>query len=260
MMKLLFSLNLALILCVTCFAQKQKTSPDSMDENAPKKQANKKSSVKSDNSAMLQAGTSLEAQLQQTLDVKKSRVGDEVILTTTKAIKQNGATVVAKGSRLIGRVTEVQQKTKTATTSKLGVVFDRIEGKNLSAPISATIVSLTQTSANTSGGDTLDSDISGNSNTAGNVSRSNSGGGGLLGGVSNTVGGAVNTTTNTVGGVTNTVNGTTNGLGKTLNGIQLSQSSSSSVSGATTLSAQTNNLRIEKGVMFQLRLTEAVEK
>ena len=230
-----------------------------MDDDALKKQSSKKSSVKSDNSAMLQAGTSLEAQLQQTLDVKKSKVGDEVILTTTKTIKQNGETVVAKGSRLIGRVTEVQQKTKTAATSKLDVVFDRIEGKNLSAPISATIVSLTQANANTSVGDTLDSDVSGSSNNSGSVSKSNSGGG-LLGGVSNTVGGIANTTTNTVGGVTNTVNGTTNGLGRTLNGIRLSQSSDSSVSGATTLSAQTDNLRIEKGVMFQLRLTESVEK
>ena len=208
---------------------------------------------------MLQVGTSLEAQLQQTLDVKKSKVGDEVILTTTKAIKQNGETVVAKGSRLIGRVTEVQQKTKTATASKLGVVFNRIEGKNLSGPISATIVSLTQANANNSVGDTLDSDISGNSNTSGSVSRSNSDGG-LLGGVTNTVGGIANTTTNTVGGVTNTINGTTNALGRTLSGIRLSQSSDSSVSGATTLSAQTDNLRIEKGIMFQLRLTESVEK
>ena len=141
-------------------------------------------------------------------------------------------------------------------------VFERIEGKNLSAPINATIVSLTQANAKTDFGDTINSDISGSSNSTGNVSKS-SGGGGLLGGVTNTIGGVANTTTGAVGGVTNTagqtLGGTTQSLGGTLNGIRLSQSSSTTANGATTLSSQNKNLRVEKGVMFQLRLNETVE-
>lgn len=261
MKKIIFGLNLILLLSVFCFAQKQKTNPEQVEPNTQKKQSNKKSDQNGD--VLLQSGTSIEAQLQQTLDVKKTSVGDEVILTTTKNIKQNGQTVVQKGSRLIGRVTEVQQKTKANSQSKLGVVFDRIEGKNLSAPINATIVSLTKATANTSVGDSINSDVMGSSSSSGSVSRTNSGGGGLLGGVSNTVGGVVNTTTNTVGGVTNTagqtIGGTTQNLGRTLNGIQLSQSSSTTANGATTLSSPNKNLRIEKGIMFQLRLTESVE-
>jgi hypothetical protein len=260
MKKIIFGLNLIILLSVFCFAQKQKTNPDSVDENTPKKQNNKKSSQNND--VLLQSGTSIEAQLQQTLDVKNASVGDQVVLTTTKAIKQNGQTVVQKGSRLVGRVTEVQQKTKSNTQSKLGLVFDRLEGKSLSAPINATIVSITQANADANVGDTINSDISGSSTNSGSVSRTNSGGG-LLGGVSNTVGGVVNTTTNTVGGVTDTagqtVGGTTQTLGRTLNGIRLSQSSSVTANGSTTLSTQNKNLRVEKGVMFQLRLSESVE-
>ncbi len=261
MKKIIFGLNIILLLSVFCFAQKQKTDPN--QEVTPQKQDSKKTKQNKQNSdVLLQSGTSIEAQLQQTLDVKKATVGDEVILTTTKTIKQNGQTVVQKGARLVGRVTEVQQKTKENAQSKLGVIFDRIEGKNLSAPISATIVSITQATANTSVGDTLNSDISGSSTSSGSISRTNSGGG-LLGGVTNTVGGVVNTTTNTVGGVTNTatntVGGTTQTLGRTLNGIQISQSSNASANGSATLSTQNKNLRIEKGVTFQLKLTESVE-
>jgi len=262
MKKIIFGLNIVLLLSVFCFAQKQKTDPN--QEITPQKQNGKKTNRNKQNSdILLQSGTSIEAQLQQTLDVKKASVGDEVVLTTTKTIKQNGQTVVQKGSRLIGRVTEVQQKTKQNAQSKLGVIFDRIEGKNLSAPISATIVSITQATVNTSVGETLNSDISGSSTSSGNVSRTNSGGGGLLGGVTNTVGGVVNTTTNSVGSVTNTavntVGETTQTLGRTLNGIQISQSSNASANGSATLSTQNKNLRIEKGVTFQLKLTESVE-
>jgi len=263
MKKLIPGIFLVLLLNVSGFAQRQKTSPDEEQKPTPvKKQNNKKSDQ--NGAVLLQTGTSIEAQLQQTLDVKNTSVGDEVILKTTRAIEQNGQTVVQKGSRLIGRVTEVQQKTNDKTQSKLGVIFDRIEGKNLSAPISATLVSVTQVGAKTSLGDTLDSDITGNSQSSGNVSRNSSGGsGGLLGGVTNTVGGVVNTTTNAVGSVTNTagqtLGGTTNSLGRTLNGIQLTQSSNVNANGSTTLSSQNKNLRLEKGVTFRLRLNESVE-
>jgi hypothetical protein len=262
MKKLITGIFLVLLLSVSGFAQRQKTSPDAEQEIKPaKKQTNKKQAP--NGGVILRSGTSLEAQLQQTLDVKNASVGDEIVLKTTRAIKQNGQTVVQKGSRLVGRVTEVQQKTKANAGSKLGVIFDRLEGKNLSAPISATIVSITQVGANTSPGGTLDSDITGSSQNSGNVSGNSSGGDGLLGGVTNTVGGVVKTTTNTVGGVTNTLGqtlgGTTNIPGRTFYGIGLTQSSDVNAAGSTTFSSPNKNLRLEKGVMFQLRLNESVE-
>jgi hypothetical protein len=260
MRNIVSGLILVLFLSIAGNAQKQKTNPDQERELKPAKQSNKK--AEQNGTVLLESGTSIEAQLQQTLDVKKTSVGDEVVLTTTRAIKRNGRTVVQKGARLVGRVTEVQQKTKDNAQARLGVIFERLEGKNLSAPISASIVSITRASANATVGETLDTDLSGSSNGSGGVSRT-SPGGGLLGGVTNTVGGVVNTATGTVGGVTNgaakTVGGTTQSLGQTLNGIRLTQSSSAAANGSTMLSTGGKNLRIEKGVMFQLRLNESIE-
>lgn len=227
----------------------------------------------------LDSATNVAAQLQSTLDAKHAQIGDEVILKTTKAIKQNGETIIPKGSSLLGHVTEVQQRTKGNAMSKLGLVFDRVEGKNLSADIVATVVSITNVRAANNVGDTLGSDVMGSSSTSasgsargsssGGLLGGGSGGGGLLGGVGNTagglvggatqtVGGVANTATQTVGGVTNTatqtLGGATNAVGQTINGITISQSANGSTNGSTTLSSQNKNVRLEKGVTFNLQL------
>ena len=60
----------------------------------------------------IESGIRLAAELQNTIDVRKARVGDEVLLKTTKPIKAEGRTVVAKGACLLGHVTEVAQTSK----------------------------------------------------------------------------------------------------------------------------------------------------
>lgn len=214
----------------------------------------------SKNGAGLESGTQISGQLQNSIDVKKAKVGDQVVLKTTQAIKQNGKTVVNKGSNIVGRVTEVQQKTKGQAMSKIGVVFDSLQNGKMMMPISATIVSLTQAQSSASLNDNS-ADIMGSSSTNTTTRTTGSNSAGLLGGVTNTVGSVVNTTTNTVGGVTNTVGqtvgNTTNTLGGTLKGIQISQSSDVSAQGSSTLSLQGGNLHLEKGTTFNLRLTEA---
>lgn len=210
----------------------------------------------SGNRAFLSSGASINAQLQKTVDVNSAKVGDEVVLKVTKSIKQNGEVVVPKGTALIGRITEVQRRTRENSTSRLGMVFDRIQGRNLSAPFSASIVSITHVAAQTAVGDSLMADTSGSSQTSGSVSRGGSGGG-LLGGVGNTVGGVVNTATQTVGAVTDTAAqtaGTATGtVGRTLSGIQISSSASGSASSSSTLSSTNRNIRVEKGATFNLR-------
>lgn len=207
----------------------------------------------------LVSGTRLSAELQNTIDVNKANVGDSVRLKTTKTIKQDGEVIVPKGTTLIGRVTEVQRRTKENGLSRLGMIIDRLQGIDVASPVSLSITSITSITDGNAGaslGDPLLADVSGSSRTSASASRGTSGGGGLLGGVGNTVGGLVNTTTQAVGTVagtaTQTAGGVSNTVGSTLRGVQISTSASALASSSTTLSSPNKNLRVEKGATFNL--------
>ena len=218
----------------------------------------------------LASNTALAAQLENSLDARRAKVGDKVILKTTQAVKQNGEVIVPKGAKLIGHVTEVQQRTKSNGESRLGVVFDRLQKGVLDMPITASIVSITQARSQTRANDSsLESQTMSSSSTS-TTTRSSGGGqgGGLLGGVGNTVGGVVNSTTSTVGNVAgtttsavgSTVGATTSTAGNltgSLSGLQITQSTNASAEGGSTLSLNTGNLRLESGATFNLLVSNS---
>jgi len=249
MKRLITTGTILLISCVT-FAQEQK------------RQTTVASSVNGSASAVLENGARLEGELQSTLDVRKAAVGDKVVLKTTRAITDNGQTVVPKGSRLIGRVTEIQRKTKENKTSRLGLVFDRLEGGDLSSQINASIISITKASTAGNAG-AADADIFGSSSASSRSSGSASAGGtlpggGLLGGVTNTVSTTLNTGMQTAGSVTGataqTVNTSVGSTIRTINGIQISNAINGSAHSGSTLEAKGGDLRLEKGTAIQLQV------
>jgi len=218
--------------------------------------------------AVIQSGTQISGQLQSTLDTKNAKVGDQVVLKATNAVKQNGQTVVEKGSRLIGHVTEVQQRAKNGAGSRVGVVFDRLQQGGNSVPISAVITSVFQAQS-AAGASVSDDDMMAMGSTSTQTmtsTRSSGGGGGLLGGVVNsttqTVSGVTNTAGQTVNGVTNTagqtVGSTTRSVGGTLRGLQISQSTDASASGGSVLSLSNGDLRLEKGTTVNLAVSGSV--
>jgi hypothetical protein len=260
---LLVSLSLALTVLANAQTPRSQTSVDARNQTSA-------SASRANKSVTLNSGTQLAGLLQNTLDARHARVGDQVVLKTTQAVKSNGRIVVSKGSRLIGRVTEVAQRAKDNGESRIGILFDRIEQGSLQTPIVASITSITsaQANANAHNDDVFASDanMSGSSrNTSSTRSSSNGGNGGLLGGVVNsttsTVGNVVGGTTSAVGNTVNAtgavVGNTANGLGRSLGGIQISQSSSTSVEGSSVLSLQGGNLHLEKGTNFNLVLTQS---
>lgn len=223
----------------------------------------------------LQSGTQLAAQLENTLDARHAKAGDRVVMKTTQAVKQNGEVVVPKGSRLIGHITGVQQRTRSDNESVIGIAFDRLQKGSMDMPIAATIVSITQAHARTQSSasdDLFGSQTMTNSSSRSSTSASSGqrGGGGLLGGVGNSVGGTLNPTTSTAGNVAgsattavgSTVGATTNAtannngnLGGTLRGLQITQSGNASAAGGSTLSLTGSNLRLESGTTFNLSVS-----
>lgn len=211
------------------------------------------------------SGTQVSGQLQNTLDVQKARVGDQVLLKTTKAVKENGQTVIGKGSMLVGHVTEVSKKAKGDAASRIGVLFDRLQQGGSQMPINAFITSITQANVAASVfNDDMQTSTSGSSTTR--SSAGSSGNGALLGGVGNTVGGVTNTvgstagsivnsTTRTVGTVTNTAGETLGSTAGVVRGPSISQSTSASAQGGSTLSMTGGNLRLDKGTTFNLAVS-----
>lgn len=248
---------LALGLSLTCslLAHAQKATADTSSQTSTAaKQAGK--------SIQLDSGTRLSGQLQNTIDARNARVGDQVILKTTQAIKSEGHTIVGKGSRLVGHVTEVAQASKGKGESRIGILFDRLENGSLQVPIAATISSITGVKTNAA---TNDQDVFATDTSASGSARARSGSassnGGLLGGVGSTVGGVVGGTTSAVGSAVNSTTGavgnTAAGVGHSLGGVRISQSSSATVEGSSVLSLQGQNLKLEKGTNFNLVLTES---
>ena len=250
-------------LCISAAAQTHKTGPDSAPapgKTKAEKQDHKRSASKSSETA-LAAGTALETQLQGVVDVRRGAVGDQVVLKTTRAVKQNGEVIVQKGSLVLGRITEVQRRSKDNAVSRVGMVFDRIQGKSFEAPVHLSLVSVVNTVASAGTGDAFGTDISSSGSSTATASSSGSSGG-LLGSVAPAVGGIVSGTTrsvgNAVGGTTQTLGQATIPVGNTVGGLTVSQSAGGAASLSSAVSAVGNDVRIEKGATFNLVVTGSV--
>lgn len=261
MKRLLLGISVIFAVSAVALAQKANTRGNASASNET-------SAQKQGRQIDLQSGTQLAAQLEGTLDARHVKPGDRVVLKTTQAVKQNGQVVVQKGARLIGRVTDVQQQTKSTAESRIGLLFDRLRSGSNEIPITASILSITQTrtrAQNDNGAMETDTMTQSSTSARSSSSAPRSGGsGGLLGGVGNTVGGVVNTTTSTVGSTTNavgsTVGATTSTAGNlsgSLSGLQITQSSSASAEGGSTLSLSGRNLRLESGTTFNLAVSNS---
>lgn len=253
----------SIILIVACFtvvsAQQAETRTGAAAGNEASTSANKDVNI--------QSGTHIKGELQNTLDVRNAKVGDRVVLKTTEAIKSEGRKVVSKGAKLLGHVTDVTRKTKSNGESRIGILFDRMQDGPLSSPIIATISSIRGPKTNAR----LDENqfrAESDARTASNASMAHgASGGGLVGGITNTVASAVNSSTGTiVGATTSTTNSvvtatgnTTSAVSRSLPQIQLSESSSTSAEGSSVLSLNGENLRLEKGTTFNLVISQSAQ-
>jgi hypothetical protein len=74
----------------------------------------------------LAPGMTINAELNSTLDSKKAKPGDPVTAKATEAVKSSdGRTILPKGAKLVGKVTESKSRAKGDSDSVLGIQFDK---------------------------------------------------------------------------------------------------------------------------------------
>jgi hypothetical protein len=238
------------------------------------------STQKGQANAALASGTAFNAALSSPIDSKKCKPGDPVNAHSTEAVKSEGKTVIPKGSKLVGHVTQASARGKGESESSLGIVFDKAILKNgQEIPLNAGIqaIASAESSASAAGSD-MDAMGGMGASAAGSGMA---GGRSALGGVTSTAGGAVGAVTNTaanVGGVAGgTVDSTANAGGSIagaskgavgglntagqltsnsqgvfgLNGLNLSASASSATQGSVITSAG-KNVHLDSGTRMLL--------
>ena len=154
----------------------------------------------------LATGSAFNAALSSPIDSKKCKPGDAVTAHTTEAAKSEGKTVIPKGSKLVGHVTQASARAKGESESALGIVFDKAILKNgQEVPLNVAIqaIASAQSGASTAGSDM---DAMGASAAGSGMA----GGRGALGGVGSATGGAVGTVTNTAANVGGVASGAAN--------------------------------------------------
>jgi len=230
--------------------------------------------------AALASGTAFNAALSSPIDSKKCKPGDQVTAHTTEAAKSEGKTVIPKGSKLVGHVTQASARAKGESESALGIVFDKAilkNGQEIPLNVAIQAVASAQSSASAAGAD-LDtmggtgasaagSGMSGGRGTLGGVT---SAAGGAVGAVSNTAanvggaaGGAVNSTTNAAGSVAGTSKGAVGGLNAAgqltsnsqgvfgLSGLSLNAAASNATQGSV-ITSTGKNVHLDSGTRMLL--------
>lgn len=92
--------------------------------------------------ARLETGSILYAELEKTVDAKKTKVGDAVKAVLTADVLAHGKIVIRHDAKLLGHVTEVQIYTKEAPESRLGIIFDKAVTKSGEIPFQSVLLAI----------------------------------------------------------------------------------------------------------------------
>ncbi len=74
--------------------------------------------------------SSVTGELEGKLDSKTAKVGDRVVLKTTEKVVTADGTLIPRGTRLVGHITQVQASDSSHPVSQMGIAFDHAELKN----------------------------------------------------------------------------------------------------------------------------------
>jgi len=226
-------------------------------------------------------------ELESKLDSKSAKAGDAVVVKTTEKVKTADGTVIPKGSRLVGHVTDVQPHGSGHADSSMSIAFERAELKGGQSVAIHSVIESVAPPAGAAAAGALDSDDSLSAPMGGGMGGgAHAIGGGRVGG-GGLVGGSVATATSASGGVPSNLGSTTGsalhttgdlannatadvgrGIRDTagatgslaahatgIPGVMLSGDASGAVSG--TLSASRRNVHLDSGTQLVLGISGA---
>jgi hypothetical protein len=243
----------------------QVNSSTSTDVSQNTTASGKRADAQASSSSRLQSGSTVQAELTKPVDARKDKSGDEVTAKTTQDVKSDGKIVLPKGSKIVGKVTQAQARTKGQAESQLGIVFDHAILKDgTQVPVSFAIQAISNSQAAASAATAEDSAaIEGNVGGMASASGS-SGNRGLVGGVASTAGNVVNTAGSATGATLHTANATganvAGGLTSSSHGVvgipglTLSSAASSSTNAGSLISSASSNVRLDSGTRMLLRV------
>lgn len=256
----------------------QSTAKQNSSEQGAQANSNASASASANASAQagpasLSSGTTVNAELESSVDARHVKPGQKVVARATQDVKQDGRVALRKGTKLIGHVTVAQARAKGQSESTLGIAFDRAVMKNGSeTPFHAAIQALASGQTATSAeAEEMPMEASGRAATAGGGAMRSSGGvlggaagtvGNVAGGVGQTAGAAVNSTTQGVASATGQA-GALNAAGQLtststgvvgMRGLNLASSAANQTQGSL-ITSKTENVHLSSGTQMLLRVT-----
>lgn len=229
-------------------AQK-KTSPAT---SAAAKVSNKTGKVVS--ASPLRSGTTIQAELAKPVDAKMSKVGDEVIATTTQDVTAGDKVVVPSGSKLVGRIMGVRVQNSEQSTSQVGIAFNRAvlkSGKEI--PVALTIQAISS-SPEPAAGAAASARTPHSAHLVGALGGTPSTKGALVTTASHTTGATVNTADHPSAAANDPLSASSQGV-VGLRGLSLF-SQTTPFATASVVSSQGNNVHLDSGTEMILRVKE----
>lgn len=205
-------------------------------------------------------GSVIPVQLTKTVDAKKAKTGDEVVAKVTQDMKTStGEMLVPKDTKVFGKVTEAQPRSKDQKESQLAIAFDHAvtkDGTNLQLPMSIQAIVGPQNNQAAEGGGDQGAAPSGGAPSAGAGGRSPMAGGSTpppSASPSAVAGAPPSDNPPVANGGRPPINAQTTGV-IGLSNINLSPNSNATQGSVVT--SEKNNVKLESGTLLLLRVNQ----
>lgn len=205
-------------------------------------------------------GSVIPVQLTKTVDAKKAKTGDEVVAKVTQDMKTStGELLVPKDTKVFGKVTEAQPRSKDQKESQLAIAFDHAvtkDGTNLQLPMSIQAIVGPQNNQAAEGGGDQGAAPSGGAPSAGAGGRSPMAGGSTpppSASPSAVAGAPPSDNPPVANGGRPPINAQTTGV-IGLSNINLSPNSNATQGSVVT--SEKNNVKLESGTLLLLRVNQ----